>query len=123
MTALTKILIHETKEVGLQINASKTKYMYIDRHQINTPPTLTIDGYIFERCSEFKYLGVTLCDKNEEDVEIQVRLNAANKSMYACNKLLSSKDLSRFLELLKSDYINQSSDLFLLTASAVKTGL
>lgn len=92
---LTRILINETKEVGLQINDAKTKFMYIDRHGNNIPPTLSIDGHDFDRCSEFKYLGVTLSDKNEESVEIQVRLNQANKSMHACNKLLSSKDLSR----------------------------
>ena len=53
-------LVAATKEIGLEVNADKTKYMVISRdwnagrgHSVKT------DSSAIERVEEFKYLGVT----------------------------------------------------------------
>ncbi|KAL1448299.1 hypothetical protein WDU94_008926, partial [Cyamophila willieti] len=92
---LMNILIEETEEVGLKINETKTKFMHVSRNKTRGMDHMEVGNYNFERVNSFKYLGVTLTDDNQEDVEIQMRLNSAIKSSYACNKLLSSKLLSR----------------------------
>ncbi|KAI5729084.1 hypothetical protein M8J77_025142 [Diaphorina citri] len=92
---LTKVLIKETSEVGLKINETKTKFMHVKRNKEDSPSHITIDNYKFESVSSFKYLGVTLTQDHQEDIEIQARLNAANRSFHASKKLMSSKLLSR----------------------------
>ncbi|KAL1446641.1 hypothetical protein WDU94_003506 [Cyamophila willieti] len=101
---LTKVLIKETNEVGLKINETKTKVMHVQRNKENDFNHINIENYKFERVSTFKYLGVTLTEDNKEEVEIQTRLNSANRSLHACNKLMSSKLLSKCskLKLYKS---------------------
>lgn len=92
---ITKILIQETDIVGLKINEAKTKVMHITRNSIITANQVQIESHTFDMVSTFKYLGVTLSDRNEEDIEIQIRINSANRSFYACQKLMSSKLLSK----------------------------
>lgn len=40
----------------------------------------------FEIFNEFKYLGVSVNQLNNEEVEIQSRINSRNRSLYALNK-------------------------------------
>ena len=62
--------------------------------QLNNREHLEIEGHRFYKVNNFSYLGVILTNNNEEDIEIQQRLNAAHKSLSACHKLLSSRLLS-----------------------------
>ncbi|KAI5707898.1 hypothetical protein M8J77_012165 [Diaphorina citri] len=91
---LTKVLLEETSKVGLKINETKTKAIHLKRNKHDDFRELKVENYTFERISTFKYLGTTLSEENLEDMEIQIRLVNANKSMHACKKLLSSKLLS-----------------------------
>jgi hypothetical protein len=51
----TETLIDASKEVGLEINVEKTKYMLLSRHQ-----NVGRNRYrSFENVSQFKYLGMT----------------------------------------------------------------
>jgi hypothetical protein len=56
-----KALVVAAKEIGLEVNADKTKYMVMSRDQ-NAGRTHSIktDNSSFERVEEFKYLGTTL---------------------------------------------------------------
>jgi hypothetical protein len=56
----TDILIDASKEVGLEINVEKTKYMLLSRHQNSGQiPDIRIANRSFENVSQFKYLGTT----------------------------------------------------------------
>jgi hypothetical protein len=61
----TKSLTDASKEVGLDVNTEKTKYMLLSRHQ-NAGQNYDIN--IGNRCSEnvaqFRYLGTTTTNQN-----------------------------------------------------------
>ncbi|KAJ4442978.1 hypothetical protein ANN_04626 [Periplaneta americana] len=67
-------------KIGLQINASKTKRMTQIRNKQNiyNPPNLTIN--MFEETEKFKYLGTVMTSNNNELIEVQSRITAANKA-------------------------------------------
>jgi len=54
-------LVAATKEIGLQVNAHKTKYMAVFRDQnAGRIHSMKMDNIQIERVEEFKYLGTTL---------------------------------------------------------------
>jgi hypothetical protein len=57
----TGTLIDASKEVGLEINVEKTKYMLLSRHQnVGQNRNKKIANLSFENVSQFKYLGTTV---------------------------------------------------------------
>ena len=54
-------LLVASKEVGLEVNADKTKYVVMSRDQnAGQSHNMEIDNSSFERVEEFKYFGATL---------------------------------------------------------------
>jgi hypothetical protein len=54
----TETLIDASKEVGLEINVGKTKYMLVSRHQIvDRNRNIRIANRLFGNVSQFKFLG------------------------------------------------------------------
>lgn len=97
---LAKKLFQKAKEVGLEVNDEKTKFMRVERNgRTKKQATLQIDDHMFEEVEEFKYLGVVINNKNEEKQEIEARVKAASRASYSLNKLLSSKIFSRRTKL------------------------
>jgi hypothetical protein len=63
-----------SKEIGLEVNAEKTKYMVMSRNQnARHNHNIIIGNKPFERVEEFKYLGTTLKNRNSIHEEIQSR--------------------------------------------------
>jgi hypothetical protein len=61
----TETLIDASKEVGLEINEDKTKYMLLSRHQnVGQNRDVKIANRLFENVSQFKYLGTTVTNQN-----------------------------------------------------------
>jgi hypothetical protein len=60
----TETLIVASKEVGLEVNVEKTKYMLVSRDQ-NAGQNLEIKigNRSFENVSQFKYLGMTVTNQ------------------------------------------------------------
>jgi hypothetical protein len=61
----TETLIEASKEVGLEVNAEKTKNMLLSRHQ-NTVQNhnIKIGTRSFENVTQFRYLRKTVTTKN-----------------------------------------------------------
>ena len=58
-------LVVATKEIGLEVNADKTKYMVMSREQTaGLSHTMKVDDSSIEMIEEFKYLGTTLTNQN-----------------------------------------------------------
>jgi hypothetical protein len=73
----TGTLIDASKEVGLEINADKTKYMSLSRHQnVGQNWYIRIANRSFGNVPQFKYLGMTVTNQNVIQGEIKRRLNS-----------------------------------------------
>jgi hypothetical protein len=61
----TESLVDASKEVGLEINVEKTKYMLLSHHQnVGQILDIKIANRLFENVSQLKYLGTTVTNQN-----------------------------------------------------------
>jgi hypothetical protein len=68
-------LLVATEEIGLEVNADKTKYMVMSRDRnAGRGHSVKIDNSSIERVEGFKYLGMTLTDQNSIQEEIMSRV-------------------------------------------------
>jgi hypothetical protein len=87
--------LNASREVYLEVNSEKTKYMFISRHQTAGQSNyIRVANKSFEKVSYFKYLGSTLTDQNCIHEEITSRLNSGNVCYHAVQNLLTSRLLS-----------------------------
>jgi hypothetical protein len=93
-------LVVAAKEIGLEVNADKTKYMVMSRdHNAGRTHSMKIDNSSFERVDKFKYLGTTLTNQNSIQEEIKSRLKSGNACYHSVQNLLSSSLLSKNLKI------------------------
>jgi sorting nexin-29 len=96
----TETSIDANKEVGLEVNTEKTKYMLVSHDQnADQNQDIKIGNRSFENVSQFKYLGTTLANPNLIQEEIKRRLNSGNAYYHSVQKLLSSYLLSKNLKI------------------------
>jgi hypothetical protein len=96
----TEALLYASKEVGLEVNPKKTKYMLVSRSQMTRQNYSTkVANRFFEDVAKFDYLGTTLTDQNHMHEEIKSRLNSGNACYHSVQSLLSSRLLSRNLKV------------------------
>jgi hypothetical protein len=70
-------LFISSKEIGLEVNADKTKYVVMSGDQnAGQNHNIKIDNSSFARVEEFKYLGTTLTNQNSVQEEIKSRLKS-----------------------------------------------
>jgi hypothetical protein len=92
----TKALLHASKDVDLEVNPKKTKYMLVSRCQkAGHRQSIKIANRSSESVAKFNYLGTTLTDQNRIHEEIKSRLNSGNACYHSVQSLLSSRLLSR----------------------------
>ena len=78
------------RNFGLQINQEKTKYVILEwKNSLkkNKIGHLKIKNYKLERVENFKYLGVILNEDNNNQIDLQERINNANKIYFMLQKL------------------------------------
>jgi hypothetical protein len=92
-------LIDASKEVDLEINVEKTKYMFLSRHQNVGQNWDIIANRSYENVSQFKYLGITITNQNLIQDEIKIRLNSGNACYRSVQNLLSFHLLSKSLKI------------------------
>jgi hypothetical protein len=89
-------LLEADRDIGLEINAEKTKYMIMSRHpNLGQDQNIRIANESFENWAKFKYLGATLTNQNGVRDEIKSRLNSGNAYYYSVQNLLSSRLVSK----------------------------
>jgi hypothetical protein len=82
ITENTETLLGASRDIGLEINKEKTKYMIMSRHQNSGHnQNISIANESCENVEKFKYLGTTLTNQNDIHDEIKSSLNSGN----ACN--------------------------------------
>ena len=68
-----------SKEIGLEVNADKTKHMVMSRDQnAGQSHSMKTDNSSFERVDDFKYLGTALTNQNSIQEEIMSKLKSGN---------------------------------------------
>jgi site-specific recombinase len=88
-----------SKEVGLEVNSEKTKYMLMSCKKAGQKHSIDIANRSFEGVVKFKYLGTTLTDQNCMQEEINSRLNSWIACYHLVQSLLSSCLLSRTVKV------------------------
>jgi hypothetical protein len=74
-----EVLVIAAKEIGLEVNTDKSKYMVMSRDRnAGWGQGVKIDNRFIEMVEEFKYLGATLTDQNSIQEEIKSRLKLGN---------------------------------------------
>jgi hypothetical protein len=80
-------LIDASKEVGLEVNTKKTKYIWLSCHQnAGQSYDIKIANRCFENVAKFRYLGITLTNQNRIQEEIKRRLNSGNACYHSVQK-------------------------------------
>jgi hypothetical protein len=76
---MLETLIDANKEVGVEINVEKNKYMLLSRHQnAGQYRNIKIENRSLENVSQFRYLGTTVTNRNLIQEEIKRRLSSGN---------------------------------------------
>jgi hypothetical protein len=89
-------LVIASKEIRLEVNAEKTKYVVTSRNQnAGHNHNIKTDNKSFERVEEVKYLGATLTNQNSIHEEIKSRLKSGNACYHSVQNLPSSRLLSK----------------------------
>jgi sorting nexin-29 len=87
----SETLLEASRNIGLEINAKKTKYMIMSHHpNSGQNQNIRIANELCEKVAKFKYLGMTLTNQNDIHDEIKSRLNSVNACYYSVQNLLFS---------------------------------
>jgi hypothetical protein len=100
ITENTETLLEASRDVGLEINVEKTKYMIVSCHLNSGQNQDTrIANESFENVAKFKYLRTTLINENDIHDEIKSRLNSGNACYPKVKNILSSRLISKNLKI------------------------
>jgi hypothetical protein len=98
--AKAEAVVVASTEIGLDVNADKTKYVVMSRDQNPRPCyRITTDNSFFERMEEFKYWGTTLTYQNSIQEEIKGRLESVKACYNSQHKRMFSNLLSNNLKI------------------------
>jgi hypothetical protein len=88
ITENTETLSEASRDIGLKINAERTKYKIMSRHSNSGQnQNIRIANGSFENVANFKYLGTTLTNQNDIRDEIKSGLNSGNACYHSVHNL------------------------------------
>ncbi|KAJ4432155.1 hypothetical protein ANN_20771 [Periplaneta americana] len=80
----TEMLLEASRQIGLEVNSEKAKYMVMSCDQnIVRNGNIKIGDLSFEEVEKFKYLGATVTNINDIREEIKPRINMENACYYS----------------------------------------
>jgi hypothetical protein len=89
----TETPLEATRDIGLKINAEKTRYMIMSRHpNSGQRQNIKTANESFENLAKFKYVGTTLTNQNDS-------LYSGNACYYSVQNLFSSRLISKNLKI------------------------
>jgi hypothetical protein len=80
----TEALLSASKDVGLEMNSDKTKYMVMSRKKAGQKHRIKITNRFFEGVTKFKYFGTTITDENCMQEE---KLNSGNACYHSVQSI------------------------------------
>jgi hypothetical protein len=84
----TDSLVVSNKENGLEVNADKTKYMFMSRYyNARGSDNIKIYNSFFEMVQELRYLGTTLKNQNYTQKKIKNRFKSGNICYHSVQNL------------------------------------
>ena len=100
-----EIFLKASKDIVLEVNSEKTKYMITSRHQnVIQNQNIVIRNLSFENAEKLRYLGVTVTNTNDIREEIKHGINMRNAFYYSLENV-SSRLLSKKLKINTYRYI------------------
>jgi sorting nexin-29 len=109
------------REMHLDINQGKTKYMPVTKRDCSkTPSHIATDSYRVETVHSFTYLGSEVNCKNDMSVEIRKRILAANECFHGLrthfrSHLISRKTKTLLYKVLVRPVVTCGSETWMLT--------
>jgi hypothetical protein len=92
----TETLLETSRNISLEINAKKTKYMIMSHHwDSRRNYNIRIAKEFFENVAKLKYLGMTITNQNDTNNEIESSLNSGTACKYSVQQTLSSHLISK----------------------------
>ena len=92
-------LIVASKEIRLEVNAYKTKYIVISEIRMLDEVTVKTDNRSFARVKLFKHLGKSQTNRNSVKEESKSRLEAGNACYQSVQNLSSSSLISKNINI------------------------
>ena len=93
-------LIVASKEIELEVNADKSKFVVMYRDpNAGRSQNMKTENRSFEMAKEFKYLGKTLTNQNSMQEEITSRMKSGKACNHSVKNLLSPSLLSKNLKM------------------------
>jgi len=97
----TGVLLVGSKEIGLEVNADKTKYIVMSRDQnAGRSHKLKTDNSSLAKVKELKCFGTTLTNQNCIQEENKNRMKSGNVCYHSVQDLLSSSSQSNNLKII-----------------------
>jgi hypothetical protein len=87
---VSEVLVVVTKQIGLEVNSDKTKYIIMSRDQnAGRSYSMKIDNTSIERVEDFTYLGTKSTNQNSFQEEIKSRFKTGNACYHSVQKHLA----------------------------------
>jgi hypothetical protein len=97
----TEALVVASKEIGLEVNAAKTKYMFMSRDLIaGQNHNIKSDNKSSERLKPFECFGTTLTDQNSVQNEIMSKLKTENACYHSVQNHLPSRLIKKNIKIM-----------------------